>query len=288
MKIERVRGILKGIKDSFLAGSINPLRFQLAASQNVSNYPSFYLICKIKHEAHLLDKAVKNPYTPGRASLRRLYLIELLKELSNRQLDYGEISNWANEVLKKYDTWIIDQRPQILAGENVFDNLPDLAVPSIRFWKEGAPPVSQVMDCVRAGQLAPASCNRQAFLIKVVINDTQDFESEGARNSSMFATAPYRVFIYFNVNNYSEKYAALIDIGMFAQNFVLKAKSLSLGTCCCYASEHMDKGQKYWREEFNLSSEFYCGLTILVGVPKEVVDKPPRVETKKIVDFIKV
>ena len=197
------------------------------------------------------------------------------------------ISIWAGEVLDKYDVWLTAKTPQILSTGDVFKELPDLAVPSVRFWKEGVPPEDRIIECITSGQMAPASCNRQAFLIKVIVNDKQDFEGEGARNSSMFAAAPYRVFIYFNVNNYSEKYAAMIDIGMFSQNFILKAKELGLGTCCCYASEHLDRGQNYWRKKLDLSNEFYCGLTILVGTPKEVVNKPPRIETKKIVQFVK-
>lgn len=287
MKTERIRGFFKGVKDSFLVGSINPLRFQLAASQDISNYPNFYLICKIKHEAHLLDKAVKNPYYPGRATARKEYLAALLNELDKRNLDFIEVSNWAYEILGKYDIWTKEKTSQMLLGDDVFKALPELAVPSIRFWKEGTPPESQIIECINSGQMASASCNRQAFLIKVVVNDTQNFDGEGARNTSMFATAPYRVFIYYSVSNYSEKYAAMIDIGMFAQNFVLKAKNLGLGTCCCYASEHLDHGQAYWKKKFDLSNEFYCGLTILVGIPKEVVSKPPRIETKKIVEFVK-
>lgn len=287
MKIERIQGILQGIKGSFFAGSTNPLKFQLAATQKISNYPTFYLVCKIKHEAHLLDKAVKNPFSPGRASLRRLYLIALLNELIKRNLNYDEITDWAKGVLNKYDSWVNEKKPQVSLGNNIYNSLSDFDVPSIRFWKKGYPSTSLVIDCIRSAQNAPASCNRQAFLVKVVINDMQDFKYEGARNSSMFVTAPYRVFIYFNINNYSEKYAALIDLGMFAQNFVLKAKTLGLGTCCCYASEHLDGGQKCWRDKFNLSNEFYCGLTILVGTPREIVNKPPRVDTDKIVEFIK-
>ena len=72
---------------------------------------------------------------------------------------------------------------------------------------------------------------------------------------------------------------------MFAQNLILKAKEFSLGVCCCYASEHLNKSQSYWRNKFNLPKEYYCSLSILIGFPKELVEKPTRLDVKKIVEF---
>lgn len=285
MRINRLKNLLKGLRDAFKFRSWNPLFFQLAASQPISVYEDFYLISKIKHEVHLLEKAIKNPYSDGRAHARKLYADALLAELKSRKLDCCNIIIWAEEVLLKYNTWKSHKLSQHIEGQLDFQSLPELSVPSIRFWEAKKPPQQDILDCIATAQMAPASCNRQSFLIKVQVNDSQNFEDLGARNGSMFEAAPYRIFIFVNLRNYTEKYSAFIDMGMFAQNFILQAKKIGLGCCCCYASEHLEGGQSKWRDKFELNADYYCGLSILVGYPKELVEKPPRLNAQLITEF---
>ena len=111
-----------------------------------------------------------------------------------------------------------------------------LSVSSIRFWDDRKPDKALILKCVNAAQLAPATCNRQAFKVIILENREQKTDRSNALNSSMFDATAFRVFIFYNRNNYTEKYSAAIDAGMFSQNFILEAKNLGLGCCCCYAS----------------------------------------------------
>ena len=213
---------------------------------------------------------------------------KLISELSKRNMNEKEIEDWSRRVLRDYDLWKKDECSQVQLGDAnpVFD-VGTLSVPSIRFWKKKIPDRSIIDKCIGVAKLAPASCNRQGFKVIVVENTDQKTDGASALNSSMFNAAAYRVFIYYNRNNYTEKYSAAIDVGLFAQNFILEAKSHRLGCCCCYASEHLELPQSYYRKKFDLPPEYYCLLTILVGYPNEIVNKPPRVSNKNIVRFVK-
>ena len=284
--INKIRNVLKGLKDTLKYKSFNPLLFQIYSSIPISKYSDFYLVNRIKHEAHLLDKATKNPYIPRRGDIRACYLYKLIQELEQRGNIHLEVLSWAKSMFNKFKDWKYKEVSQHKEGVVTFDSLPEFAVPSIRFWEYRKPLRNDILKCVEAAQLAPASCNRQAFLIRIAVNNKFSKTCVGASNNSMFESVPYRVFIFINMRNYTEKFSCFIDLGMFAQNFILKAKSLSLGCCCCYASEHLEKGQSFYRDKFNLGNEYYCGLTILVGHPKEIVEKPPRVNVNTIVKFL--
>lgn len=45
-----------------------------------------------------------------------------------------------------------------------------------------------------------------------------------------------------------------------------------------YASKHLDQSQEYWKNYFNLSSEYYHALNMLIDYPAEVAKKPARFE----------
>lgn len=286
MKIIRIaRSFLKGLKDSFKYRTLNPFRFQMATAQSISKYSNFYLVNRIKHEAHLIDKATKNPYEEGRAQARASYLKQLINELKTRKQSHVEILRWAELILKNYSKWKKHHISLHQEGTINFNKIDPLSVPSIRFWESQMPSKQDILKCVSSAQLAPASCNRQAFLIKVLVNNNLDNVEQGALNNTMFNSVPYRVFVFINRNNYSEKYSCFIDLGMFTQNFILQAKKLGLGCCTCYGSEQLDRSQKFYRDKFQLGDEYYCGLSILVGYPKELVEKPPRIDPKLIVDF---
>jgi hypothetical protein len=139
---------------------------------------------------------------------------------------------------------------------------------------------SEVIDrCIEVGLLAPASCNRQAFKCGVLYNNIDKLQELGvgeAINRSLFEKAPVATYIFFDRERYIEKFAPFIDIGMFAQNFVLQAQKEGLSSCCCYASEFVEGGQNKVRKMWELDKRYYCALIILSGVGKEKPGKPPR------------
>jgi nitroreductase len=282
-----LKKIFKGIIDSIRFKTLNPFRFQLAAIQSLSTVSDDYLIAKLKHEAHLLDKNIKNTYKVKHGIERKKYVIKLLDECKIRQLEQPIIIEWAENVLLQFSEWEKNKKPLVKLGQVDSKNEHIFSVPSVRFWSNTKPDKSLIYECVKVAQLAPASCNRQAFKVIVVENSMPATEGASALNSSMFSAAAYRLFIYYNRNNYTEKYSAAIDAGMFSQNFILEAKLKGLGCCCCYGSEHLEKSQNEYRKQFNLEGEYYCLLTILVGTPNEIVDKPPRVSVNSLVKFYK-
>ena len=282
-----LKKILKGVLDSLRFNTLNPLRFQLAAIQSLSAVSDDYLIAKLKHEAHLLDKNIKNIYKEKHGLERKKYVVKLLNECRIRKLQQPIIIEWAENVLLQFSEWEKNKKPLVKLGQVESENEDMLSVPSVRFWSNNKPDKSLIYECVKAAQLAPASCNRQAFKVVVVENSTPVTEGASALNSSMFSAAAYRLFIYYNRNNYTEKYSAAIDVGMFSQNLILEAKRSGLGCCCCYGSEHLDKSQSEYRKQFNLENEYYCLLTILIGIPNEIVEKPPRVSVDSLIKLYK-
>ncbi|AZQ85456.1 nitroreductase family protein [Colwellia sp. Arc7-635] len=282
-----LKKILKGLMDSLKFKTLNPLCFQLAAAKPLSKVTNDYLVAKLKHEAHLLDKNIKNPYKAKHGLERKMYVSKLLKECKTRELDQPRILKWAEHVLAQYERWLEYQEPIVQFGQLELNNENIFSVPSVRFWSKDKPEKKLIYQCIETAQLAPASCNRQAFKVVVVENSLPKTNESSALNSSMFAAAAYRVFIYYNRSNYTEKFSAAIDVGMFSQNFILEAKRIGLGCCCCYASEHLDKPQNEYRQKFNLEKEYYCLLTILVGTPNEIVSKPPRATVDSLVKFYK-
>ena len=101
----------------------------------------------------------------------------------------------------------------------------------------------------------------------------------------MIKKAPVRIYFWMNIDNYKEKYASAIDIGMFSQNFILKAFELGLSTCPMYGSENLIPSQKEARNAWGLKKNYYCYLSILVGYGAELAEKPPRRKIKNIVVF---
>lgn len=278
-----LRSLLKGLVLSIRIGSIQPLRFEYKRSRKRKKFSNHYLMCRLKHEAHLLEKATKNPYAHARGSSRYREVCELLSEVEHREINSDEIIAWVKYVILKFNQWEKFRKNMAEYGDMESDAR-HLSTTSVRFWSSKIPSYDKILNCVEAGQLAPASCNRQAFKVGILKRDETDVGSErGASNPSMFKAVPYRVFIFVNRDNYAEKYSQFIDVGMFSQNFILQAKEEELATCCCYASEHLDQSQKYWRTYFDLSPEYYCALTILVGYPDEVAIKPPRLDVNELI-----
>lgn len=279
----RIRSLLKGLFYSLKVGSFQPLRFEFKRSKSKKTFSNFYLMSRLKHEAHLLEKATKNPYATARGSLRYKEVCDLMSEVEHRKISSDEITIWVKYVIRKFNAW--EQLHENMAEYGLKENdAHKLSTTSVRFWSSKIPDEDKIANCIAAGQLAPASCNRQAFKVGILKRDKVDIQSvRGASNPSMFKVVPYRIFVFVNRDNYAEKYSQFIDVGMFSQNFILQAKMEDLATCCCYASEHLDQSQNYWRNYFGLSSEYYCALTILVGYPDEVAVKPPRLAVNEII-----
>ncbi|XDF77803.1 nitroreductase family protein [Aliivibrio fischeri] len=268
-------------------GTLRPLMFEINENKSLESHSYDFLIVYLKHQAHLLEKCTKNEFLGvdrGASKFERVKAI--LDELDLRGCKESELLSWASDVCGKYENWISQKMIQVEQcgkGQSTTDSIFDIA--SVRFFSQNIPSIDLIISCIENAQKASASCNRQAF--KVGIIENEDIFFGEANNKSLFDKSPYRLFIFSNTSNYSEKYADAIDIGMFSQNFMLKANMLGLGSCCCYAAEHLDKSQNHYRKMFGLSREYYCYLSIVVGYPAEIAEKPPRRGVAEIINFKK-
>ena len=192
-------------------------------------------------------------------------------------------------ILKKYEKWRKEKKAQleIIKKDKQSNNNPTsidfYKVSSVRFWDNELVEKSVLYDCLESALLASASSNRQAFKIGIKYNSLDNIKLGGSINVSLFEKAPVRIFIFVNQPNYAEKYACVLDVGMFAQNFKLRANEYGLGCVPCYGSEMLSPNQKYWLDYFGISSDYYCYLSICLGYPIETATKPPRRNLKNLV-----
>jgi nitroreductase len=236
-----------------------------------------FLVVRIKHDAHLLEKATKSANRGAFGGERAARVAAMIEEHDRRGLGETAVMDWARGVLAKVDRWRAEGQQVVAVSSNGGEHQEDiLHISSVRFWKPHEVEDSLVEQCVAAGFLAPGSCNRQPLKLGVLRNDPDRFEFGEALNASMFQKAPVRVFIFSNRENYSEKHAGAIDAGLFAEAFCIRAKQLGLATCCCYGSEYLVPSQEEARSMFGLADEYYCYLSILVGYADEDPVKPPR------------
>lgn len=265
--------------------TFRPLAFELAQIKSLSSHSSDFLVVYLKHQAHLLEKCTKNSFD-GRVRGQDKYqlVLALIAELKRRNCKETEILDWSLHISKKYDLWCSEKEIQVDEYQPVCERASVYDIESVRFFGDDIPPRALLLECLEAAQKASASCNRQAFRIGIIENKSPFFGE--ANNVSLFSKAPYRVFLFSNRSNYSEKYADAIDVGMFSQNFMLKANELGLGVCCCYASEHIDISQSHYRSLFKLPDSYYCYLSMVVGYPAESAKKPPRRKVEEITTFI--
>ena len=263
--------------------TVAPINFFVKSNRKLSHFSDDFLIVRLKHEFHLLEKCIKNDYS-SRGHERYFSCVKLLEAASMRGINEPVILAWAEQVLQTFTLWRDSQQIQVTA----YDELTGVApvdffdVKSTRFFKPIYPEMALIHACLAAAQKAAASCNRQAF--KIGILKGRDIDQLGeANNNSLFAKAPYRLFIFYNRDNYAEKYAAAIDAGMFVQNFTLQAKQHNIACCSCYGAEYIDKSQAHYRQVFGLDDEYYCLLSVVIGYAAEDVSKPPRRNLENII-----
>jgi len=273
----------------FSIKSFNPLIEYKYEKKPISEYSNDFLISKLKQESHYLEKCIKNPFTKIRGTERKNNIILYLSEIRKRKIDENQIIKWSENLLFKYEKWLSEKKAQVdiikIKNDDSIQpqNIDFYKVSSIRFWENKLIKKSIVEDCLESALLASASSNRQAFRIGLSYNSLKNIKLGGSLNISLFEKAPLRVFIFVNQPNYSEKYACVLDVGMFAQNFILRANEYGLGAVPCYGSEMLSPSQKNWLDYFNLSNDYYCYLSICLGYSKEIAMKPPRRKLKNII-----
>lgn len=140
----------------------------------------------------------------------------------------------------------------------------------------------EVLDrIVKNGLLAPSGMNRQSYELRI-IDDPQmlDAISRAANPSgkSIFLGATAVIFIA-NAESYD---LAQVDCGLLAQNMMLSAQSLGLGTCCMGMPIRQMKETPAcapYLQKLAFSDGYHLLLAIALGYPAESPSARPRKST---------
>lgn len=238
-----------------------------------------FLVSRLRHEVHLLDKQVQSTFSPGHGHTRILTIEYLKRRMVKQNVKYDDeihdILVWVESVVDAYQMWIISQKPQRIEKVTADSRVSQ----SVRNWKE-IPIESQLLETIVTKALAaPASCNRQAFKICILNNRNKVSEQTkeiSSMNSVMFKSCASRIFLFYDTRNYTEKYAAILDIGILSRDIQLNAEAENISVCHCYGSEELNPSQDDVRQLFGLNKYYYCAHTLLLGHADLVSPKPPR------------
>ncbi|MBQ9138918.1 MAG: nitroreductase [Alistipes sp.] len=170
---------------------------------------------------------------------------------------------------------------------------------SIRQYKDTPVEDSKLMEVAKAGIAAPNAMNRQAWAVRVVNSRewidgctaafvptvqgtpmgehllTPDFKN-------MFRNAPAVIFVAAEPSLF-----AGVDCGIMAQNMMLAAYELGLGTCCLGSPVpfmNSDAGKPFL-QSLNLPDGYTLQYAIAIGYPDQNPEAKPRDESK--IQFVK-
>ncbi len=179
-------------------------------------------------------------------------------------------------------------------GNKVVDCL--LSRRSIRKYKPEQITAEELKTILNCGINAPSARNSQPWEIRVIQNketienlnkaviaDMIEKRPEAKErfsdpNASVFFNAPTLIVIAYDTT----QYWGMSDCGMMAQNILLAAESMNIGTCavgCCRDYLESEKAADFVAS-MNLPENYKTYLTITVGYKDEAPDAKPRNEQK--------
>lgn len=168
---------------------------------------------------------------------------------------------------------------------------------SIRVYKPEQIKSEELDTILKCGMFAPSALNKQSWEVRVIqnadllsrINATFVEKAKGKSlkgsasraqepGFSVFHNAPTLIVVAKTKDN---PYSA-VDCGLFAQNILLSAASLNIGTCVVgnTASILNDPDSKKFLEEINMPDTHEVVFGITVGYPNESPVTPDRDEKK--------
>ena len=185
---------------------------------------------------------------------------------------------------------------QVIASSsnNVVDCI--LSRRSIRAYKPEQIKDEELQTILNCGINAPSARNSQPWEIRVIQNkETIDELNKSViadmiekrpeakerfadENASVFFHAPTLIVIAYDTT----QYWGMSDCGMFAQNVLLAAESMNIGTCavgCCREYLASEKATDFVKS-LNLPENYEVYLTITVGYKDQDPEAKPRDEQK--------
>ena len=162
---------------------------------------------------------------------------------------------------------------------------------SIRDYKDEPVNREQMAKVLECGIYAPSAINMQAWAVRVVdskefidgvtqiaVNqDPQLLEQEGFRN--IFRNAPTVAFIAIPEESYSGEF----DSGLLAQNMMLSAWSMGIGSCCLGSVVPLmnsDEAKPYM-ERLNFPEDYKLMIAIAFGYPAGEMPEAPARDASK-------
>ncbi|MBI1972805.1 nitroreductase [Candidatus Woesearchaeota archaeon] len=253
---------------------LNPLhRRKVALINDLFKMDNNLLIERIRHMTHHLDLIIKFEWREHKGQELRERLEHFLQEHELRKLPRDSTIDWSYTILKKYYTWYQDKKPQ--TGKSFISKHEDfwrliLERRSIRKWtsKEVSPELIDKM--IMAATWAPSSCNRQAWKFTLVSKDKRHLLQH-----RVLEAAPIVILLSIDERPYffHEKHAPALDVGFAAQNLLLAATSLGIGSCPVYfAYPYIQKVKK----ELGIENYRKIYLAVALGYAAESPDRPAR------------
>lgn len=162
---------------------------------------------------------------------------------------------------------------------------------SIRDYKDEPVDREQMAKVLECGIYAPSAMNMQAWAVRVV--DAPDFidgvtaiaveqnpqlkEQDGFRN--IFRNAPTVAFIAIPEESYSGEF----DSGLLAENMMLSAWSMGIGSCCLGSVVPVMNSEeaKPYLERLNLPEGYKLMIAIAFGYPAQDIPVAPARDASK-------
>jgi len=151
---------------------------------------------------------------------------------------------------------------------------------SVRRYKRDKIPEDALIKILEAGRWAPSASNNQPWRFVVVQDEDQIVKiGEAAKIltiNSFVSEAPLIIIIY------TERKHRWVDLdcGMCAQNMMLEAYSLGIGSCFIGAFR-----EKKIKEIVNLPEDFYIVGLITFGYPEGEIKSKDRIELNDLVKY---
>ena len=188
------------------------------------------------------------------------------------------------KVIKRYES-----RDQIAAIEAdmqmevnpVLSNM--MARRSIRKYLNKPVEHEKLEAIVKCGINAPSGMNRQPWIVRVVEDQKLIADVNQAAERSLFYDAPALICVCTPANGGGE-----LDAGMLAENMMLAAQSMGLGTCCLGGPVRFllsNEKCKFFLDRLDIPADYKLNCILAVGYPDEHPDAKPRDASK--VKYIK-
>jgi nitroreductase len=258
---------------------------------------------QISHLAHDLDKTINTlpglPEFESTAEREIRNLMDCLGEWDRRSFGADETTDWANELISKAKSLVLDQNYQKEANidsnieHNKAEELFDLIQTrrSVRSWQSKNVPKSVIDKLLEAATWAPSACNRQSVRYIVLEDDEQRMALVKLREKFL-GRAPVLIFIGADSRNYYPEEVEIVpylDAAVATQNLLLMAHAMGLGAVmvkCTNVDIKMDatwsggperrKAVTEMYSKLNLPDYFLPVAIVALGYPKRIPKAPPR------------